>query len=305
MSSEICGIRLPKALEEYEILNGDAKISPVAPCNENINSDVRVNRDSRGRILSIGYYSACGELEKLVFYSGMSITRINYYKGDRLCKVENFENEKVVNKIVYKRDGQIAFEIDYKFADENLIEINKNVNGSRFIIGYKYDDLDRIVKRSVFVNGEKRTVQEYSYDVLNRIKSYKDENQEIVVQNISTKNELISYVITDRIGNDINIENHFTECGYVSTDMVLNGHGITVSDTSYVDNVMLKKPNATDEDLDLIIANLFKAEPKAETNTFSDSVEKKSMGLIDQNIQTRTLPISIRKRLLLNFMSAR
>ena len=305
MSSEICGIRLPKALEEYEILNGDAKISPVVPCNENINSDVRVNRDSRGRILSVGYYSAWGELEKLVFYSGMSITRINYYKGDRLCKVENFENEKVVNKIVYKKDGQIAFEIDYKFADENLIEINKNVNGSRFIIGYKYDDLDRIVKRSVFVNGEKRTVQEYSYDVLNRIKSYKDENQEIVVQNISTKNELISYTITDKIGNNINVENHFTECGYVSTDMVLNGHGITVSDTSYVDNVMLKKPNATDEDLDLIIANLFKAEPKAETNTFSDSVEKKSMGLIDQNIQTSTLPISIRKRLLLNFMSAR
>ena len=66
---------------------------------------------------------------------------------------------------------------------------------------------------------------------------------------------------------------------------------------------MLKKPSASDEDLDLIISNLFnQTDDKSYTRELSTVVNKHSMGLIDKNIENRTLPISLRKRMLYNLV---
>lgn len=113
---------------------------------------------------------------------------------------------------------------------------------------------------------------------------------------------MISYVITDRMGNDITIENLFTERGYAYTNITLNGHSSTVKDTSYVDNVMLKKPYTSEDDLDLIIANLFRGEKAMQAERENDA-EKRSSSLIDKSIEFRALPISMRKRLLYSIAS--
>ena len=64
---------------------------------------------------------------------------------------------------------------------------------------------------------------------------------------------------------------------------------------------MLKKPYATEDDLDLIISNLMK--PSIQTQRVDDVLTKKTAGLIDSTIQVKTLPISIRKRVLFNIVS--
>ena len=114
---------------------------------------------------------------------------------------------------------------------------------------------------------------------------------------IGQNNELISYTITDRIGNVINVENHFADCGYICTSLKVNGHSTSVNDASYVDNVMLKKPFATEDDLDIIISNLFTG---MDTVTQRTASEDNAMSLINNSIEIRTLPISLRKRALYN-----
>ena len=152
--------------------------------------------------------------------------------------------------------------------------------------------------RKLYKNSEHINEQHYKYDILDRIIEYQDDNQHIVVNKISLNNELLSYVIIDRMGNKIVVENLYSSSTYAETKISLNGHSTTIKDTSYVDNIMLKRPYANENDLDLIIANLFHEEKVTPTKREAYS-EVNAMDVIDSNIQNRTLPISMRKRLLL------
>ena len=61
---------------------------------------------------------------------------------------------------------------------------------------------------------------------------------------------------------------------------------------------MLKKPYTSEDDLDLIIANLFSKSPsKIEKNK---NLDKLSNDIINREIEIKVLPISIRKRVLYN-----
>ena len=100
------------------------------------------------------------------------------------------------------------------------------------------------------------------------------------------------------MGNKIVVENLYSSSTYAETKISLNGHSTMIKDTSYVDNIMLKRPYANENDLDLIIANLFNEENVTPTKREAYS-EVNAMDVIDSNIQNRTLPISMRKRLLL------
>lgn len=58
---------------------------------------------------------------------------------------------------------------------------------------------------------------------------------------------------------------------------------------------MIEKPQASDKDLDLIISNLFKeAQPVRRT----EQPVQKSITMIDLNIESKTLPLALRKRLM-------
>lgn len=58
---------------------------------------------------------------------------------------------------------------------------------------------------------------------------------------------------------------------------------------------MLEKPNASDDDLDLIISNLYKESRPVKR---AEQAVQKSMSMIDLNIESKTLPLALRKRLM-------
>lgn len=265
------------------------------PCAE-------INRDKRGRIISANFYSDENELYKQVFFDGDEITAVNYYSNDRLIRKDIFDKNYLAAKQIYKTDGTLAYKIYYSYNQTHqIISICKQSSKKEILVTYAYDSIDRIISRNIYLNSILQTEQHYRYDALNRVVEYKDENQKIYVRSISQKNELLSYSITDRIDNEIVITNHFTATGYVDTEFVLNGHCTTVKDTRYVDNVMLRKPFTSEDDLDLIISNLYNSSDTIITRpTQETSATKNAMSLIDKNIELRVLPISIRKRVLYN-----
>ena len=202
-------------------------------------------------------------------------------------------------KFIFQTNGYLSYSLEYDYNRKNqLVSICKKRSGTELLALYKYDDLNRIVCRKLYKNSEHINEQHYKYDILDRIIEYQDDNQHIVVNKISLNNELLSYVIIDRMGNKIVVENLYSSSTYKETNISLNGHSTTIKDTSYVDNIMLKRPYANENDLDLIIANLFNEEKVSPTKREAHS-EINAMDVIDSNIQYRTLPISMRKRLLL------
>lgn len=273
----------------------------------NFNSDVVVARDSQGCISSVSYFTSEHDLVKEVFYKGEDISKINYYRGKILYSTEGYKDGLLALKFIFKSNGYLDHSFEYEYNKKSQISsICKKLQGREVLVVYKYDEFDRIMLRKIYLNSEKVLEQYYGYDILDRIKEYKDDNQHIIVNSVSQKNELLSYVITDKMGNEIKIENHFTERGYTETEITVNGHCSKVKDTSYVDNVMLKKPYTNEDDLDLIIANLFGgAKPMQTTRTRENEVEKRSVNLIDKGIEQRVLPISMRKRLLYNNVVSR
>ena len=267
-------------------------------------SQTEILRDSHGRICSICYYNLKRELTKQVFYIGAEIKSIEYYHKNTLVTREEFEDSKLIIKKHYC-DGSIESTLKFKYdALKNIQKISKEENGNFTAIEYKYDTLSRIIARQIYNDKGLISKQEYNYDALNRVIFYSDENQKIVVYNYNKKNELLNYEITDRMNNVISVVNHFSDTGYICTDYSLNKHSLTINDTSYVDNIMLKKPNATEDDLDLIISKLYyQKSTSSEFIKQPASAERNASKLIDNSISQRALPISIRKRVLLSIAS--
>ena len=266
---------------------------PICISETEINnqSSVGVNYNYRGQMTSADYFTPDGDLYKRMFYCGSNIAKINYYRNEHLAKVEEFENDLLVSRKEFKKDGSMASEVTYNYDKMGrLRELCKRCDKT-ILVCYAYDSLDRIIERKIYVENKLVKNQKYSYDVLNRIVQYQDENQEIIVSEVSQKNELISYTIIDKMGNMMHIRNHFTQVAYDYTEIISGQEHLKVENKSYVDNIMLKKPYATEEDLDLIIAKIF--------NSFAVKRENnKTNDLLDKNIKMQTLPISIRKRIL-------
>lgn len=262
-------------------------------------SDVEIKRDNRGCILSVVYYTPDRNIEKEVFYKETGISKINYYRGMQLCRTEVYKSDLLIKKSLFQSNGNLACSYEYEYdLEKRITSICKTCHEQKLLAIYKYDDLGRISYRKLYKNDKSVLEQHYKYDVLDRIIEYKDENQHIIVNKITPKNELISYVIIDKIGNKIVVENLFSPLDYVETKITLNEHSSRLKNTSYVDNIMLKKPYASEDDLDLVIANLFSSAEIMSTQRISDT-ETKTADMINTNIQYRTLPISMRKRLLL------
>ena len=266
--------------------------------NLNFSSDIEVVRNSNGKISCIKLYSPDKELIKTLCYENSKIVLVNHFRQNLLYSSDRYNNELLIEKNVYRRNGALAYTINYEYnREKRLNRICKKALNRELLVGYRYDSFGRIIEKNISFNGKQRTKQEYSYDVLDRIVEYKDTKQKILVNKISQNNELISYTITDRINNVISVENHFADCGYICTTLVVNGHSTTVNDTSYVDNVMLKKPFATEDDLDIIISNLFTG---LNTATQRAGCYSNAMDIINNNIENRALPIALRKRALYN-----
>ncbi len=262
MLNSYCRLSVPENLTaHYRVTD---TIKRVKPNNQVFDSDVVINRDAKGYIVSVNYFSPDKELVKQVCYKEKEedISKINYYHDGCLTSTETYKDGLPTSKFIYKKNGHLACTFEYQYnRKKQRTSVCKMCQDREIKIEYKYDDFDRITKRTVSINKEYLLEQIYRYDILDRIVEYRDNNQRIVVNRINKNNKLLSYVITDKMNNDITIVNHFTcEDTYDYTEITVNGYSSTVRDKSYVDNVMLKKPYTSDEDLDLIIANLFREE---------------------------------------------
>lgn len=299
MLDSYCRLSVPEDLTAfYRVTDTIRRVN-----SNEFNSDIVIKRDAMGCIESICYYSAENELRKQVHYKEENIVKINYYSAGHMTQTEMYNEGMPTLKSVFNNKGTLLHTFEYQYnRKKQVTHICKKTQGKHITIEYKYDDFDRIMKRIISLNNESLLEQTYRYDILDRIVEYRDNNQRILVNRINKNCDLLSYVITDKMNNDIRIFNHFTvEDTYDYTEIMVNGHSSTVKDKSYVDNVMLKKPRTDDDDLDLIIANLFRNTTVFEQPPRPTPVSAEKM--VDNCIEQRVLPISIRKRLLYSLVS--
>lgn len=300
MVRDYCCVSIPLELSCYKkvqkMMMDDAK-----PITCTLESNVKINQSLKGGIESVEYFmDNC--ISKKVFYCGSSIKKICYYKNKNLFLQEEYYEEQLVKKHSYNGDILVST-TSYKYNQKGKIcEVKRLQKQDVYLVQYGYDDLGRINARKIFINDNLLIDQYYKFDILDRISEYIDGNQRIKVKKIDRNNRLISYTITDKIGNEIDVTNKFTDSGYLSTNVSLNGHLTTVCDTNYVDNVMLKKPYTDENDLDLIISNLM-----CNVNSENDITHTEQCDCISATesfgIQTRSLPISMRKRVLYNIVT--
>ena len=296
MVKNLC-VSIPIELRKYQKVSENKDIILK---NSTLPFGVKIIRNALGEVEHSAHYSDNGELLKKVFYKGSSVVSISHYRNQCLSAKEEFIDNKITNKRIYDKEGNIISTTRYCYnRKDKIVSIKKICGDDIYFVEYGYDELERVNSRKISCNTKVIREQTYRYDILDRIVEYKDENQTIKIMRISSKNELISYTITDKIGNNIYITNNIDICGnYDNTEISLNGHKIKVKDKSYVDNIMLKKPYTTEDDLDFVIANLLAEPPKITNRENINEITDKIISGKVEAIQAKTLPISIRKRLL-------
>ena len=289
-------IYLPEELEQY-------RLHAVAP-EDGINVKptdfgIKFIKNDYGELERADYYSNSGELLKKIYYNNSEVSTIMHYRNSELYSEETYSAGYLQKKIIYDKNGNGISYTDFKYNQNNQIcLIKKTINNNRYEVRYGYDELKRVNCRRTLVNLEEVNNQTYKYDILDRIIEYKDLNQHITVMKMNQNNNLVSYQIEDKNGNNINIQNKFLYTNYVATDVELNGHKTTVNDENYMDNILLRKPRAGEEDLDYSISGMYGFNM---TNTCEEikadvvDISETKSNISKDNI----LPISIRKKLLL------
>ena len=104
--------------------------------------------------------------------------------------------------------------------------------------------------------------------------------------------------------NEVIVTNNFEDKNYIDTEISVNGSKKNVKDTSYLENVIMKKPTKNMEELDLIIAKLYDKEPEFSMLTKRPSAEPEErlesnlVNIIEYKTKSKPLPIALRKRAL-------
>ena len=235
------------------------------------------------------YYSQVGELLKIekyyegtkkeIYYSGGSIIPENEFNPDKIYEIKSFDKNRILLS-------------DTKYIRINglIISIIKYENGNEYKISYSYDEIKRIINRTVYINQECITKQIYCYDSSSRVAEYRDEFQTVNIAGRASNNIITDYTLSDICGNQINITNHFDANEYLNTEIALNENSMTVSNKYYYDNFILKTPYATEEDFNCTISYIHKLF-EIDENYESDSI-------LQFENKNKILPITLRKRTL-------
>ena len=287
-------ISIPVELEQYRMVSKfmEEKEESFAP----VNFGVKLIKNSLGNVECAIHYDDNGEVVKKVFYNGSTVSCVKYFRNEKLYYKEEYKNDLVQKKIKYNFCGHITSSINYEYNKlEKVIGIQKETEQGLYEGKYGYDELNRVNNRRLYYNSKIINDQRYRFDILDRISEYKDINQKINVHQIGQKNELIHYTITDKIGNRVSVVNYFNDVEYKYTEITLNGHTTSLRDIGYADNIMLKRPYTSEDDIDMIISCLFQTQTERTKRTGHADISDE---ITEQKIKYRTLPISIRKRLL-------
>ena len=311
MNQDYLCISIPKELRQYtkvaSILTND-KVHSVKEVNTDFG--VKLIKDNKGNLIHTAYYSETGELLKKIFYDGSTVSTIEHYRYNSLYSMEKYYDGRITRKIKYNKFKKPICIINYEYNRKGRItSIREFAENNRYEVEYGYDELMRVNSRVIKINNNIVAEQRYRYDILDRIVEYKDENQTITVKKLNSKNELLNYTITDKIGNTITIINKYLCSDYIGTEIELNGHKTTVYDRNYVDNVMLKKPFTSEDDLNLVMSKMLRKKSCEQTSSITPITQRNDNTDITNavingniNISTKPLPISMRKMRLLKMV---
>ena len=301
--NDLC-IAIPAELQEYKktASQNDSYES------KNVKKDfgVKLIKDEYDNLVCAAYYSDSGEIIKKIFYQGSSISSIEHYRNGTLFTSEIYDNGKIKRKIKFNSQGIKICSISYEYnRHDQITAIRKYTDNTRYAVVYGYDELKRVNSRQIKENDTILIEQNYRYDILDRIVEFKDNNQKIEVHKVNQNNSLVSYTVTDKIGNKISIKNKFMCSEYIGTEIELNDHKTIVKDKSYIDNVMLKKPFTSEDDLDFVMSGLLNSEKhniKTDLGITKRTNNTSILNLVinkKMELKQSVLPISIRKTMLL------
>ena len=266
-------VSIPEELQKFQKIVESVQEDVETKCTKK-DFGVKLLKDEFGNLSCAAYYSDIGELIKKIYYNGSSVSSIEHYRNNTLYSLEKFDTGKIIHKLIYNRSGNKTVTINYQYnRSDKIILIQKFVNEVKYSVEYGYDELMRVNSRIIKMGPKIINEQIYKYDILDRVVEYKDNNQSINVHKINPNNELISYTIIDKAGNRIVINNKFICSDYIGTIIDLNGHSTSVKDKSYVDNIMLKKPFTSEDDLDFTISNLITIHQKTSQTVLKPKVE--------------------------------
>ena len=294
MAEQFCGITIPEDFKN--ILPSHSK-----PELHNMN-EAEIIRDNDGNINRVNYYSNDGA-SKQVYYNGDYISEIRYFYDGILYKKQIYKDEKLVTEYFYKKTGELSYCLEYEYKLHKISALTRTYGFNKRRVELNYDQFDRISERTILVNNINFLTQYYSYDALDRIIGYRDDNYRVFVEQFTRNNELQTYKITDKMNNIVVVNNRFDENYYTETELTVNNKTIIVKNKNYVDNVMIKKPTQNMDDLDLILSNLYnqKQEFNCTRRTSAKLDERLNSGvanLIEFKSNTKVLPLALRKRLL-------
>lgn len=258
---------------------------------------VKLFKNSDGELEFAAYYSDIGELLKKIYYDGSVMSYIEHFRNNIISMREDYLEGKIKKRCKYDNAGNIISNITYEYDKHNRVTaIEKMLKENIYRIEYGYDELQRVNSRKLIVNKDEINKQFYRYDILDRIILYKDKNLSITVKQMGHKNELIYYIISDKLLNEISIYNRFVNYEYIDSEININGHRKVFKDKSYIDNIMLKKPYTREDDLDFMISIMYKTET---AQSVTKEIAHVNEFRISNFMQSEILPISIRKSQLL------
>ncbi len=296
MARDYFGITIP---EEFKRI-----LPSEIECEQFGLNDTEVIRDSSGLITAVNYYKD-EIISRQVLYEGNIISEIRDFCNGVLIKKRVFKEEILAAEYFYKKNGELMYLQEYEYQLDKISALTRICGLHKRRAEFKYDQLDRISLRTVFIDNKLCLSQHYIYDALNRIIGYEDDNYKVFVESFSSNNELRLYRITDKLNNEVIVKNRFSQEGYEDTELVINGTSKIVSNIQYVDNVMIKKPTENMDELDLIISKLFNqttpqnlGSTQRAAATAEERLKSNLVNLIEYKSRVKVLPLALRKWLL-------
>ncbi len=295
MVKYILGIPIPDNLKEPVVHN----------CSNGIVlNEIKPYRKEDGSIQKIDYYQA-GEIVKRVIYSDSDVSEIQHFQDEKLKVKQLFDEGVLKSEYYYKPTGELNYYLVYEYKLDKISAIEQSIGLSKRRVEFKYDFMGRISERTIYSDKKSKIAQRYFYDAMDRINGYEDGSYQLFVEKFTQDNKLLTYKITDKIKNEIVINNKYIGNVYKETSISVNGEETIRKDINYVDNIMTKKPTNNIDDLDLIIAGLYNdKQQESSITTRRDSAELENrldsnlVNIIEYKSKVRPLPIALRKRVM-------
>ena len=294
MAKVFCGINIPEEADEFSF----------TPIHLAVFSSVETRKDTSGNIVEVDYYHLDNILKKVKYADG-SVSEVIYFREGNLEKKQLYEEGRLNKEYVYKTNGEVLYLLEYEYNLNKLFSITQTFGLNSRKVEFGYDFMGRITERKIYSDDNPVLNQKYFFDALDRVSGYEDDYFSFMVGKFTQNNQLQTYRITDKMKNEVIVTNNFEDKNYIDTEISVNGSKKNVKDTSYLENIIMKKPTKNMEELDLIISKLYDNKEqeysmatRRPSATSEERLESNLVNIIEYKTKSKPLPISLRKRAL-------